>query len=76
MKKKSLYDIAMKQKEKNTNNKNIDKKKKGFLFIQIINKVIKLIIYVAVGILLTIGATVLINSSLREQLINIIRSNI
>lgn len=76
MKKKSLYDIAMEQKEKNTNSKSIDKKQKKFLFIEIINKVIKLIIYVVVGILLTIGATVLINSSLREQLINIIRANI
>lgn len=78
MKKKSLFDIAMEQKEKNTNNDNILNKQKNIKnsIIEIIGKIIKLIIYVIICIVLTVGSTVLLNNSLREQLVNIIKTNI
>lgn len=79
MKKKSLFDIAMEKKEKQTieNENIIIVKKKSFLLttFEIMGKIFKVIIYIVLMILLTIGATVLINSSLREQMINIIQTN-
>lgn len=79
MKKKSLFDIAMEKKENQTiENENIViVKKKSFLLtiFEILGKIFKVIIYIVLMIILTIGATVLINSSLREQMINIIQTN-
>ncbi len=79
MKKKSLFDIAMEKKQKQTiENENIViVRKKSFLLtmFEIVGKILKLIIYIVLIMLLTIGATVLINSSLREQIINIIQTN-
>ena len=79
MKKKSLFDIAMEKKQKQTeeNDNIIILKKRSFIMtiIEIIGKILKLILYIILFILLTIGATVLINSALREQLINIVKFN-
>ena len=79
MKKKSLFDIAMEKKQnKTTENENIIiVRKKTFLLImfEIIVKIFRLIIYIALMLLLTIGATVLINATLREQMLNIIQTN-
>lgn len=79
MKKKSLFDIAMEKKQKQTTeNENIViVRKKSFLLImfEIIVKIFRLIIYIALMLLLTIGATVLINATLREQMLNIIQTN-
>lgn len=79
MKKKSLFDIAMEKKENQTiENENIViVKKKSFLLtiFEIMGKILKLILYMILFILLTIGATVLMNSTLREQIINIVKTN-
>lgn len=79
MKKKSLFDIAMEKKQKQTTeNENIViVRKKSFLLImfEIIVKIFRLIIYITLMLLLTIGATVLINATLREQMLNIIQTN-
>ena len=79
MKKKSLFDIAMEKKQKQTeeNDNIIILKKRSFIMtiIEIIGKILKLILYIILFILLTIGATVLINSALREQLIKIVKFN-
>ncbi|MBO5004954.1 MAG: hypothetical protein J6D03_06925 [Clostridia bacterium] len=80
MKKKSLFDIAMEQKNrKQLQDKNIvitKKNSKISTVIEIIGKILKVIFYIVICILLTIGTTVLVNSELRNQLINIINTNI
>lgn len=80
MKKKSLFDIAMEQKrEKQNNDNNIvitHKNSKLSIVVEIIGKIFKLLFYILICLLLTIGTTVLVNSELREQLINIINTNI
>ena len=78
MKKKSLYDIAMERKNNQVNNNDniIVVRKKSLLqtIFEIIGKIIKLIIYAILLILLTIGATVLINSQTRDFLIEIFKN--
>lgn len=78
MKKKSLYDIAMERKKNQVNNNDniILVRKKSILqtIFEIIGKIIKLIIYAILLILLTIGATVLINSQTRDFLIEIFKN--
>ena len=69
MKKKSLFDIAMEQKREKQNNDNN-------IVITHKNSKIKVLFYILICLLLTIGTTVLVNSELREQLINIINTNI
>ena len=80
MKKKSLFDIAMEQKrEKQNNDNNIvitQKNSKISIVVEIIGKIFKVLFYILICLLLTIGTTVLVNSELREQLINIINTNI
>ena len=80
MKKKSLFDIAMEQKrEKQNNDNNIvitHKNSKISILVEIIGKIFKVLFYILICLLLTIGTTVLVNSELREQLINIINTNI
>lgn len=78
MKKKSLYDIAMeKKKNQDIENKNIIVTKKKFILsniFEIIEKILKVIIYFILAILLTIGGTVLINSQTREFLFEIFKN--
>ena len=80
MKKKSLFDIAMEQKrEKQNNDNNIvitHRNSKISIVVEIIGKIFKVLFYILICLLLTIGTTVLVNSELREQLINIINTNI
>ena len=80
MKKKSLFDIAMEQKNrKQLQDENIVITKKNSRIsttIEIIGKILKVIFYIVICILLTVGTTVLVNSELREQLINIVNTNI
>ena len=80
MKKKSRFDIAMEQKrEKQNNDNNIvitHKNSKISIVVEIIGKIFKVLFYILICLLLTIGTTVLVNSELREQLINIINTNI
>lgn len=80
MKKKSLFDIAMEQKrEKQNNDNNIvitHKNSKLSIVVEIIGRIFKVLFYILICLLLTIGTTVLVNSELREQLINIINTNI
>ena len=78
MKKKPLYDIAMERKDKTSEVQEqivIERKRTVLLVIvDIIEKILKLLFYIVLFILVTIGATVLINSELRWQLINIIKT--
>ena len=80
MKKKSLFDIAMEQKrEKQNNDNNIvitHKNSKISIVVEIIGKIFKVLFYILICLLLTIGTTVLVNSELRNQLINFINNNI
>lgn len=80
MKKKSLFDIAMEQKREKQNNDNnvviTHKNSKISIVVEIIGKIFKVLFYILICLLLTIGTTVLVNSELRNQLINIINTNI
>ncbi len=77
MKKKSLFDIAMEKKKNQTieNENIIIVKKRSFLItiFEIIGKILKLILCIILFILLTIGATVLLNSQTRDIIIDIIK---
>ena len=78
MKKKSLYDIAMERKDKTSEVQEqivIERKRTILLVIvDVIEKILKLLFYIVLFILVTTGATVLINSELRWQLINMIKT--
>ena len=78
MKKKSLYDIAMERKDKTSEVQEqivIERKRTILLVIvDIIEKILKLLFYIVLFIFVTIVATVLINSELRWQLINMIKT--
>lgn len=81
MKKKSLFDIAMEQKNRKQlqNDENIvitHKNSRISIVVEIIGKILKVLFYVLICLLLTIGTTVLVNSELRNQLINVINTNI
>ena len=80
MKKKSLFDIAMEQKRKKQNSKNnifiTKKNSKISIIVEIIAKIFRIAFYIVICILLTIGTTVLVNSELREQLINVVNLNL
>ena len=80
MKKKSLFDIAMEQKNrKQLQDENIIITKKNsriLTILEVVGKILKVIFYIVICILLTVGTTVLANSELRNQLINIINTNI
>ena len=78
MKKKSLYDIAMERKDKTSDVQEqivIERKRTILLVIvDVIEKILELLFYIVLFIFVTIGATVLINSELRWQLINMIKT--
>ena len=80
MKKKSLFDIAMEQKRRkqaNDNNIVITKKNsKISIVFEIIGKILRFVFYIVICLLLTVGTTVLLNNELREQLINVINTNL
>ncbi|MBE5805162.1 MAG: hypothetical protein E7313_00310 [Clostridiales bacterium] len=80
MRKKSLFDIAMEEKNrKQLEDENVvvtKKNSKILTAIEIIGKILKVVFYFVICILLTIGTTVLANSELREQLINIVNLNL
>lgn len=80
MKKKSLFDIAMEQKNrKQLEDENIvitKKNSKISTILEIVGKILKIIFYIVICILLTVGTTVLVNNELRKQLINIINTNL
>ena len=80
MRKKSLFDIAMEEKNrKQLEDENVvvtKKNSKILTAIEIIGKILKVIFYIVICILLTIGTTVLAKSELREQLMNIVNLNL
>ena len=80
MKKKSLYDIAMEQKNDNLidNEKVVIIRKNNLIssLIDILGKCFKFILYIILFVLLTVGATVLINSQTREIVLNILKQTI
>lgn len=80
MKKKSLYDIAMEQKNDNlTDDEKVVMIRKNnivSLLIDILGRCLKFILYIILFVLLTVGATVLINSQTREIVLNILKQTI
>lgn len=78
MKKKSLYDIAMEQKENEVNNDEkviiIKNKTMLLIVIEIADKILKVLLYVILLILLTIGATVLVNYETRNLFIDMLKN--
>lgn len=80
MKKKSLFDIAMEEKNrKQMEDENVVVTKKNSKIsaaIEIIGKILKVVFYIVICILLTVGTTVLANRELREQLMNIVNLNL
>lgn len=80
MKKKSLFDIAMEEKNrKQMEDENVvvtKKNSKISAVIEIIGKILKVVFYIVICILLTVGTTVLANRELREQLMNIVNLNL
>lgn len=80
MRKKSLFDIAMEEKNrKQLEDENVvvtKKNSKISIVIEIIGKILKVIFYIVICILLTVGTTVLANSELRELLMNIVNLNL
>ena len=77
MRKKSLFDIAMEEKNrKQLEDENVvvtKKNSKISIAVSIIGGVIKFCFYVIVCVLLTVGTTVVVNSELREQLIEVVK---
>ena len=80
MRKKSLFDIAMEEKNrKQLEDENVvvtKKNSKISIAVSIIGGAIKFCFYVIVCVLLTVGTTVLANSELRELLMNIVNLNL
>ena len=80
MKKKSLFDIAMEEKNrKQMEDENVVVTKKNSKIsaaIEIIGKILKVVFYIVICILLTVGTTVLAHRELREQLMNIVNLNL
>ena len=76
--KKSLYDIAIEKKQKPNDEKIIIHEKESVLkiVVGIVSKIIRLLMFLIFSFGLTVGTTVLINRELREQLINIIHTNL
>lgn len=78
MKKKSLYDIAMEQKENEVNNDEkviiIKNKTMLLIVIEIADKILKVLLYAILLILLTIGATVLVNYETRNLFIDMLKN--
>lgn len=78
MKKKSLYDIAMEQKENELNNDErviiIKDKTILLIVIEIVGKIFKVLLYSILLILLTIGATVLVNYETRNLFIDMLKN--
>ncbi|MDO5556500.1 MAG: hypothetical protein Q4G09_07945 [Clostridia bacterium] len=77
MRKKSLFDLAMEKKRTNLLVENSTNNKSKLLInsLIIIKTVFTFLIYIVISILLTIGATVLINKDFRCQFFEIIRLN-
>jgi len=82
-KKKSLYEIAVEKKEEignstNENEKIVVLEKVSILktLIDIIVKIIRKIFFMILSVLVTIGSTVLINESLRQQFVESVKFSI
>jgi len=82
-KKKSLYEIAVEKKEEISNSTNENEKivvleKVSILktLIDIIVKIIRIIFFMILSVLVTIGSTVLINESLRQQFVESVKFSI
>lgn len=82
-KKKSLYEIAVDKKSKisNTTNENekivvVEKVSILKILIDIIVKIIRIIFFIILSVLVTIGSTVLINESLRQQFVESVKFSI
>ena len=76
--KKSLYDIAIEKKQKPKEEKIIIQEKESVLkiVVSVVSKIIRLLMFLVFSFGFTVGTTVLINRELREQLINLIFTNL
>jgi len=75
MKKKSLFDIAMSEKENIVHSKSKIRERPILpIFFEIIKSIFKLILYAIVFVLISIGATVLANKHIRIFFIDIIKN--
>lgn len=77
-KNKSLYDIAV-EKKKNGNDERIviqEKVSNLKILVSVLCKIIKLVVLFIVGIILTIGITVVINESLRTQFLEALKLSV
>ena len=79
MKNKSIYDLAMELKSEKSNDNNIIVTKKYSRLSSIgavLSIIFKVIFYILICLILTIGMTVIANKELREQVTNVIQINV
>jgi len=75
MKKKSLYDIAMEKKNIKNKRKQTKSDRELIILIEVMDKILKAMIYTIISILVSIGMTVLLNEEFRNIFIEIIQIN-
>lgn len=77
MKRKSLYEKAIEQKENEIKSENriyiIKNKLRLLVFIEIIGEIFKIILYIILLVLSTIGSTVLLNNETRILFIDAVK---
>ena len=73
MKKKSLYDIAMEKKNIKNKRKQTKSDRELIILIEVMDKILKIMVYTIISILVTIGMTVLLNEEFRNILIEVLK---
>lgn len=73
MKKKSLYDIAMEKKNIKNKRKQTKSDRELIILIEVMDKILKVMVYTIISILVTIGMTVLLNEEFRNVLIEVLK---
>ena len=73
MKKKSLYDIAMENKNIKNKRKQTKSDRELIILIEVMDKILKVMVYTIISILVTIGMTVLLNEEFRNVLIEVLK---
>ena len=73
MKKKSLYDIAMEKKNIKNKRKKTTSDRELIILIEVMDEILKAMVYTIISILVTIGMTVLLNEEFRNVLIEVLK---
>lgn len=73
MKKKSLYDIAMEKKNIKNKRKQTKSDRELIILIEVMDKILKVMVYTIISVLVTIGMTVLLNEEFRNVLIEVLK---